>query len=259
MRIVTLGDALLDVVVLLDHGLVAGDDTSAVTRAGPGGQAANVAAWASVLGAEARFVGKLGADAAGEVVTRELAARGVAVLGPVGGHTGIVISLAAHGERTMASDRGAAPDLEPHELDLAWFDCDVLHVSGYALARTPIATAAGAAASAARTHGALVSLDVSTPLLADECFRTRVRALAPGLVFATEREREALGALETHWVVKRGARGIHADGRDWAAQPCTVVDTTGAGDALAAGYLVGGAQLGLEAAARCCGRAGTMP
>jgi sugar/nucleoside kinase (ribokinase family) len=38
-----------------------------------------------------------------------------------------------------------------------------------------------------------------------------------------------------------------------------VVDTTGAGDALAAGYLVGGAELGLEAAARCCAQPGAMP
>ncbi len=44
-----------------------------------------------------------------------------------------------------------------------------------------------------------------------------------------------------------------------AAAAATVVDTTGAGDALAAGFLVGGAELGLAAAARCCAQLGAMP
>ena len=159
MRIATLGDLLLDVIVQLDRPLVAGDDTVAVTRTWPGGQAANVAAWAASLGAESRFVGKRGDDAAGELVTRELRQRGVDVVGPAEGRTGVVVSIAAAGDRTMASDRGSAPDLSPHELDGAWFDCDVLHISGYALAREPIADAAAEAAVAARRHGALVSLD----------------------------------------------------------------------------------------------------
>ena len=92
MRIVTLGDLLLDVVVRLDTSLVTGDDQPAHTSTGPGGQAANVAAWARELGAEARFVGKRGADAAGELVTRELEERGVTVAGPRGGRTGVVVS-----------------------------------------------------------------------------------------------------------------------------------------------------------------------
>jgi sugar/nucleoside kinase (ribokinase family) len=43
------------------------------------------------------------------------------------------------------------------------------------------------------------------------------------------------------------------------APAAEVLDTTGAGDALAAGYLVGGPELGLEAAARCVSKLGTMP
>lgn len=259
MKIVALGDLILDVIVQLDRPLEPGDDTVAVTRTWPGGQAANVAAWAAALGADARFVGKRGADAAGALVTHELTARGVEVAGPVEGRTGVVVSIAATGDRTMASDRGSAPDLAPHELDDAWFDCDVLHVSGYALARDPIADSAAAAAEAARRHGARVSLDASAFTLIDDAFRARASALAPDLVFANERERAALGELDTTWIVKRGAGGVTADGRDWPAHPCDVVDTTGAGDALAAGYLVGGPELGLEAAARACARLGAMP
>ena len=43
------------------------------------------------------------------------------------------------------------------------------------------------------------------------------------------------------------------------ALPIGLVDPTGAGDAFAAGYLVGGVALGLEAAARCCAKLGAMP
>jgi len=259
MRVVTLGDLLLDVIVRLDGVLVTGDDQMAHTSTGPGGQAANVAAWAATLGAEARFVGRLGDDPAGALVGEALRDRGVEVRGPVAGRTGVVVSIAAAGDRTMASDRGTAPELSARDLDAAWFDCDVLHVSGYSLLREPIASAAEAAARHARSHGARVSADVSTWTLVDDRFRARMRALAPDLVFATEREHEAIGELETRWIVKRGARGLTADGQDHAARPADVVDTTGAGDALAAGFLLGGAALALETAARCCAQLGAMP
>jgi sugar/nucleoside kinase (ribokinase family) len=259
VRVTTIGDLLLDVIVRLEGPLVVGDDRMAQTSAGAGGQAANVAAWAAALGAEARFVGRVGDDAAGALVLHALRKRGVEHRGPVAGRTGIVVSVAAGGDRTMASDRGTAPELSPQDLEAAWFDCDVLHVSGYSLLREPIASAVDAAAAHARAHGALVSADVSTWTLVDDAFRGRLRALEPDVVFATEREREAVGELGTRWVLKRGARGLTVDGADHAAVEVEVVDATGAGDALAAGFLVGGAELGVATAARCCERVGSMP
>jgi sugar/nucleoside kinase (ribokinase family) len=245
--------------VRLDEPLVFGDDQTALTRTGPGGQAANVAAWAATLGAEARFVGRRGDDPAAEIVARALARYGVDVVGPAGGRTGVVVSIASDGDRTMASDRGVSPDLEPRDLDAAWFDCDVLHLSGYSLLRDPIASASAAAAVFAREHGAQVAVDISTWTLVDERFRERVRAIAPDIVFATEAERDAVGALDTRWAVKLGARGLDVDGQTYASVATDVIDTTGAGDALAAGFLIGGAELGLEAAARCCAQLGAMP
>jgi sugar/nucleoside kinase (ribokinase family) len=259
MRLVSLGDLILDVIVALDGPLVAGDDRTATTRVGAGGQAANVAAWARSLGATARFVGKRGADAAGELVAGELRACGVEVSGPAAGRNGVVVSLAAAGERSMASDRGSAPELAPDELEADWFECDRLHLSGYALMREPIAFAAAHAAELARGAGAEISVDLSSWTLVDDVFRERVRVLAPATVFATEQERLVFGELDARWVIKRGADGVNVDGVDHPAVPADVVDPTGAGDAFAAGYLVGGVELGLEAAARCCGMLGAMP
>ncbi|MGB2954277.1 MAG: carbohydrate kinase family protein, partial [Gaiellaceae bacterium] len=212
-------------------------------------------------------------DAAGRVAGAELAGRGVEALGPVAeGANGVVVSIVGpDGERTMASDRGVSPELSPEELDEAWFDgCDWLHVSGYALARMPIAEAAAAAAALARARGARVSVDLSAWTVIRETgarhFRERIEGLEPALVFANEAEWEMVGgayALADTAIVKRGRRGVAVvgGGRSEEYEPSTadVVDTTGAGDALAAGFLVGGIELGLEAAARCVGKLGAMP
>src|SRR5436190_4127668 len=163
MLVCTLGDLLLDVIVRLDSPISAGDDVTARTALAPGGQAANVAAWALALGAEGRIVATRSADDAGAIVSRELAARGVAVVGPAGERTGVVVSLVGpDGDRTMASDRGSAPDLRADDLDPSWFACDALHLSGYSLMREPIAGAATRTAELARAHGARVSVDLSS-------------------------------------------------------------------------------------------------
>ncbi len=259
MHLTTFGDLLLDVIASLDEPLARDDDRAGTTRVAAGGQAANVAAWAVSLGATARVVTKRGADAAGELVAAELRSRGVELAGPAGGRNGVVVAIAAAGERTMVSDRGSATELLTGELRPEWFRCDALHVSGYALMEEPVAAAALRAGELARAGGAQISLDVSSWTLVDDAFRARARTLAPELVFAVEREREAVGELDTRWIVKRGAEGVVVDGVAHPAVPTEVVDATGAGDAFAAGFLVGGVDAGLEAAARCCAQLGAMP
>jgi sugar/nucleoside kinase (ribokinase family) len=262
-----LGDLTLDVVVRLAAPLAAGGDTDAEIVLGPGGQAANVAAWAAAFGAGARFVGKRGADDAGELVARRLAEHGVELAGPAEGRQGVICSLVSpDGERSMAADRGAAAELRADELEPAWFECDHLFVSGYALMREPAASAAARAAELARRAGARISVDLSSWSAIEAAgvdgFRSRALALAPEVVFANEDEDRVVGGPlpGPAWIVKRGARGCSFDGDERAALPVEqVVDTTGAGDALAAGYLVGGPELALAAAARCVQRLGTMP
>jgi sugar/nucleoside kinase (ribokinase family) len=276
LRIATLGDVLLDVVVLLGEPLAPGGDVRTKNRAGAGGQAANVAAWASELGAEGRCIAKRGDDPAGELVAGELAAQGVELVGPVGGGaTGVVVSVVHEGDRSLASDRGVAPSFAPEELEAAWLGCDVLHLSGYALLREPISATALLAARLAREQEARVSVDVAAwteirnygPVR----FRELLDELAPDILFATEAEWELLGGAYLTapvGVLKRGARGctvLSADAKlDFTAVSAEVVDPTGAGDALAAGFLVGGsmeeaARRGLDAAARCIAKVGSLP
>jgi len=276
LRIATLGDVLLDVVVLISEPLAPGGDVRASNRVGAGGQAANVAAWAAERGAEARCIAKRGDDPAGELVARELAERGVELVGPAAeGPTGVVVSVVHAGDRSLASDRGVAPSLAPEELDAAWLACDVLHLSGYALLREPIASAALQAARLARRQGARVSVDVAawTEIRAygPVGFRGLLDELAPDVLFATEAEWELLGGAYLSapvGVLKRGARGCTVfteDAKlDFAAVAGEAVDPTGAGDALAAGFLLGGsleeaARRGLAAAARCVATVGSMP
>ena len=277
MRIATLGDVMLDVIVRLEEPLAPGGDVRAATRAGAGGQAANVAAWAVSLGAEACCIAKRGDDATGELVAHELAARGVELVGPVvAGATGVVVSIVGgDGERSLASDRGVAPSLEPSELDAGWLDCDVLHLSGYALLREPVSDAALLAATMARERGARVSVDVAawTEIRAfgPVRFRELIDVVAPDVLFATEAEWEMLGGAYLSaptGVIKRGPRGVTIvteDARlDLSPVEGEVVDTTGAGDAFAAGFLLGGsledaARRGLDAAARCVATVGSLP
>jgi ribokinase len=260
----TLGDLLLDVIVRLDSRLAPGDDAVAATTLAPGGQAANVAAWAVALGAEARIVAVQADDDAGALLRRKLGAHGVDVFGPPGERTGIVVSIVQpEGDRTMASDRGSAPDLEAGDLDAAWFACDALHLSGYSLMRPPMDAAAERAATLAREQGASVSVDLSSWTHIDRFGDAMRRALArirPEVVFGNEREWAAIGDVDAgSRIVKRGPRGVTVDGTQHEAVSVDAVDSTGAGDALAAGYLVGGTQLALEAAARCVSHVGAMP
>jgi sugar/nucleoside kinase (ribokinase family) len=256
----TLGDLLLDVIVRLDAPLAQGDDATATTTLAPGGQAANVAAWAAELGADARVIAVHAEDDAGAILRRELERRGVELCGPPGARTGVVVSIVhPDGERTMASDRGSSPELATESLDARWLSCDALHISGYSLLEGRTA----GAAVLAREHEARVSVDLSSwtqiePRAGE--LRAAIAVIRPDVVFGNEREWDAIGDVETGVrVVKRGARGIVVGDELHDAVPVHVVDSTGAGDALAAGFIVGGAQLALEAAARCVAQVGAMP
>ncbi len=260
--ICTIGDLNLDVVVLPRAPLVPDGDTPASIRLCAGGQAASVAAWVSALGARARLICARGTDHGASIACGQLVARGVEICGPViEGSGGVVVSTReVDGARTMVTDPGVAALLSADALDPSWVaSADILHVSGYCLLREAQAQAALAAAALASR----VTLDLASApdikRFGVERFRSLVAALRPELVFANEAEHAVLSDLDAGWVIKRGPRGALFPEGSFDALPVTVADTTGAGDALAAGYLVGGPELAMRAAALCVGQVGSMP
>jgi ribokinase len=267
--ICVLGDAHLDVVVRMSGPVSEETDTASATCLGVGGQAANVAAWVAALGGRSRLIAARGTDLGAEIVSAELARRGVELVGPiVPGNTGVVVSLSQVGrQRSMLTDRGVGAALSTGAVRPCWLDgCEWLHLSGYALANEPARSAAVAMAEAAIRRSVRISIDLSSTAMIESygvaSFRELIVSIGPDVVFGNEAEAALLGdgvANQGELVVKLGAEGVRVAGRRYAAVPTLPVDSTGAGDAFAAGYLLGGVDLGLAAAARAVAKMGAMP
>jgi sugar/nucleoside kinase (ribokinase family) len=200
------------------------------------------------------------------VIAEGLRARGVELAGPeVEAGTGTIVSLSqGDGTRSMLSDRGVAPTFAPDEFDPAWLEgCDWLHVPVYSLAREPLRSTAVAAAGLAPR----VSVDLSSTAAIEElgvdALLGLVERLRPELVLASEAEAALVGTVAADTVVVHNAGGCVVRDRggthEHAAEPVEVVDATGAGDAFAAGFLLGGYEMALRAGARCVAQMGAMP
>jgi ribokinase len=259
-----LGDLMVDVVARLFGPLAEGSDSPAVISYVGGGSAANTAAWLSRVGAASVFVGALGDDAAGQSQLESLHRLGVDVRFRVDRTrpTGTCLVLVAPtGERTMVPDPGANLSLMEHDVPTEEFAAgDHLHVSGYALLRDS-RDAALHALAVAGAAGLTVSVGAASaaPLsvLGAESFLRLLPASA--LLFANEKEAAVLAgasdgdpALELATALAAGGREVvvtagsgdaaWADGSQSvarAAEPLDgpELDTTGAGDAFAAGFL----------------------
>ncbi|GAA1424597.1 sugar kinase [Agrococcus citreus] len=260
---------------------------------GFGGAESNVAIGLARLGTSATWMGRIGDDALGRLIERQMRAEGVAVASTRDPEAPTALMLK---ERPVAGATAvsyyragcAGSRLAPEHLDLQRIrDARVLHITGITAALGDLPRSAlDAAIDAAREAGTLVSFDVNhrSRLWSPELAVPAYRALAAraNIVFAGEDEAElltgereldaqvaAIAALgPTQVVVKRGSEGATAlvDGElvEQAAFAVQAVDTVGAGDAFVAGYLaelLAGASLAerLRTAAACGAVACTAP
>ncbi|WP_375482991.1 carbohydrate kinase family protein [uncultured Jatrophihabitans sp.] len=288
-HVVCVGDLMVDVLARLPGPLAPGSDTPASVRLLGGGAAANVACWLVAAGAHATFVGRVGDDVAGRQALDGLTSAGVRAHVSVDDRrpTGTcVVLVAPDGERTMVPDAGANAGLGEVAVELP-DDADALYVSGYALLGEGSRPFAVEAIREARARGWVVVVDAASaaPLAADPGFLDRlgrdvlVLANTDEAVVLTELDDAAAAAqsiaLRTgRAIVKRGAAGaVWSDASGVRSVPAArteaePVDTTGAGDAFAAGFLASwldGAPVnyalteGAALGARAVGQVGARP
>ncbi|HEV2069789.1 MAG TPA: adenosine kinase [Acidimicrobiales bacterium] len=259
-----------------------------------GGSAANTMAGLASLGTRAAFIGRVADDQLGEVFAHDLRAAGVAFdpaqvdhdAGPTG-RSLIVVSPDA--QRTMSTLLGAAAEVGPADVDEELVaQAEITYLEGYLFDRPPAREAFEKAAEVAHGAGRRVAVSLSDSFCVER-FRGEFLSLvesAADILFANEDEvrvlwgtdesDDALAELERYCslvVMTRGAAGstVVADGQrhDVEAVPVArVVDTTGAGDLYAAGFLHGVvrdldpgvcARLGAVAAAEVISHVGARP
>lgn len=226
----------------------------------PGGSACNTVVGIGRLGGAARFVGKCGNDDMGQMFSASLRRQQVEPhLLTSDAPTGRVLSIITpDAQRSMLTYLGAASEIQPEEISSSSFEgAAVVHIEGYLLFNRDLMMRV---LQAARESGARISLDLASFNVVEEA-----SDILPDLIqryvdilIANEDEiqaytgindeRRALDALAAHvdiGVLKLGARGsvIALDGRHITIDPVggdgQVVDTTGAGDLWAAGFLYG--------------------
>jgi sugar/nucleoside kinase (ribokinase family) len=245
-----------------------------------GGSAANTVVGVASFGGRAHYVGKVRDDQLGEVFAHDLRAVGVgfttppAASGPPTGRCLVVVTPDA--QRTLTTFLGAAVHLGPDDVDAALVARGrILYLEGYLFDPPAAQQAFRVAAGHAHAAGRQVALTLSDPFCVDRHREAFLELLERhvDILFANEAEilslyqvrefDEAVKRVRDHCAVAaltRSERGsVVVAGNEVhvvAAHPvAAVVDTTGAGDLYAAGFMVGWTR-GLGAAT--CGRLGAL-
>jgi sugar/nucleoside kinase (ribokinase family) len=276
LRLLVIGDIAWDIFIRPEGDLVRGSDVLGTVDVMPGGAAANVAVWARRLGADVTLVGKIGDDILGTLMRTHLQGESVGrhvITVPGGLSTRVGILVSADGEHSFVIDhtkvlRFEVGDVPPSLLDAA----DALFFNGYDVFLARSTTFLSALLTEARLRGTPIFFDPSSFALIEAFGAGRLMAgVGPvDVLLANDAEAEALrgghplaslGGWARLAVVKQGPGGAsaYAEGAAWhaAANPVTVVDTTGAGDAFDAAFMVEWLASGnVEAALRAGNRLG---
>ena len=292
-KVLCIGDVMLDVVTkiaVLPKDINYGSDTASEISTHGGGAAANVASWLSQTQVHATIVGHVGNDAAGAALTSEFDALGVhhENLMVEGARSGVVVVLVdPTGERTMFPDNGANSGLHIGDLpDITGFDA--VYISGYSPLDPQSLAGIKEMIAKIRAAGISIYFDPASVGAMKEVDINEVKSWLPSMNVLLLNEEEAiyltgesdlekaldllLVSSETV-VIKRGSHGAIGKKRgsqsiSVAADAATVIDTTGAGDSFAAGFisqfcihgdLTRSLMAGAEIAAQCVAIIGARP
>ncbi|MEJ6574592.1 MAG: PfkB family carbohydrate kinase [Actinomycetes bacterium] len=289
-KILCIGDIMLDVTVLLNRPIIEGLETRAEISTQGGGAAANVASWLSYNKTPTYLVARVGDDSAGQTLLSELDACGVEHSNSTVPNTStgvVVVIVGVDGERTMFPDSGANSGLGVKDLpDLSKFSA--VYLSAYSLINPESRAGVLEIITEIKRAGLPIILD---PATVGVLMEVGVAAASEWLNFVDaiilneeeshyltgrdnpiEAAAELLKKVKTV-VIKRGSNGALGQNRDGQliqveAHPATVINTTGAGDAFAAGFisvwmnngvLLDALDSGTQLAAKCVALVGARP
>ena len=287
-RILVIGDVMTDIIVIPDGPIVRGSDRRAKVRSRPGGSGANQAVWLGSMGAYVRFTARV-AEADRAALEAHFRSKHVepVLAGDATTPSGVLVTIIdIDGERSFLTDRGAnlnlsTEDLPPSLLD----DVRLVLTSGYSYFTPGPRAAVMGLLKEAKTRAVATAVDPASVGFLREVGSDQFLRWTTGVgtIFANSDEAlaltgssdlnlqmQTLGRIYSRVVIKRGSAGAAIGGREGVtlslpAQPAEVVDTTGAGDAFAAAFLVaevkGGdaeacLRAGLAAAAEAVSRIG---
>ncbi len=246
-----------------------------------GGSAANTMAGLASFGGEGLFIGKVKDDPLGRTFNEDMKATGVEFDTPMALNSVptacSIIAVTPDGHRSMSTYLGACRGLAPDDVDAAVIgNANILYVEGYLWDEKAPKAAIRKAIAAAKGAGRKVAFTLSDPFCVGRYRSEFLRMMKTDIdiLFANEEEAKALFEVDTFGEALRGAQDWNglaaltrsekgcvvadADGEVYVleAEPVAkVIDTTGAGDQFAAGFLYGMSR-GLDA--RACARLGTL-
>ena len=272
MSVLVVGDVITDIIAIPEGPIVRGSDRRATIRSRPGGSAANLAVWLASLKVPVTFAARVGA-ADVDRWSAHFRARGVTthLAADPDLPSGVLISIVdTDGERSFLTDRGANLNLSADDLPASLLDgVSLLAVSGYSyFADVPRAGVMGLVKEARARKIATVVDPASVGFLREVRVEMFLRwtqgidTIFTNVDEATELtgssdpdlQMRTLGRLFGRVVLKRGAAGAALGGRNGVtlslpAPLSDAIDSTGAGDAFAAGYIA--AELRGEPAESC--------